>query len=470
MTRRSFPRGRMSAGRRRGRPLGVALLMVITSIAILSIIVIEFANASRTHLDQGINLRDEARATALADTALVMTRACLDKNIWGPAGAFTAKLDMERVCNIVLGIFARGRVDVPGVGLSMELAGIQGIGIEKGEIEEIKLTSEGAAIGLAGLRCPILPGGANVAGAPTCASRTITANLLRNLLCDGSLNEVFEKEQSDGHRYTREDIITNLVDWVDADDNKMALSTTFQFEFGAGENEDSYWKSHGADFKVKDMGFDSVEELRLIPGVNDQLYEVLAQNVSVFGSAGSGKIDVNQAGEALIAKLMRAASPIGTAVEGATCGQKQDLGITPAGSENRDPVDLAFDIWARMVVQARDILRHPLLHPESLVVPPFRNPNKFIEVVKDPMRIIMELAPDGDPNIVLATFGLTQPMYTTLQTLMQATAPQLKPMIDTKSQLYRLQAQATVGNITRRVTAILKRDNGKVRTLYYREE
>jgi hypothetical protein len=43
-------------------------------------------------------------------------------------------------------------------------------------------------------------------------------------------------------------------------------------------------------------------------------------------------------------------------------------------------------------------------------------------------------------------------------------------MLDTKSQLYRLQAQATVGNITRRVTAILKRDTGKVRTLYYREE
>jgi hypothetical protein len=210
----------------------VALLMVITSIAILAIIVVEFANAARTHLDQGLNLRDEARATALADTALVMTRACLDKEIWGPAGAFTSKLDMERVCNIVLGIFARGRVDVPGVGLSMELPGVQGIGIEKGEIEEIKLVSEGSAIGLAGLRCPSLAaaavtGDTSVAQQPgqaTCPSRTMTANLLRNLLCDGSLNDVFEKEHEDGHRYTREDVITNLVDWVDPDDNKIALT------------------------------------------------------------------------------------------------------------------------------------------------------------------------------------------------------------------------------------------------------
>lgn len=448
--------------------------MVITSIAILSIIVIEFANASRTHLDQGVNLRDEARATALADTAMVMTRACLDKDIWGPAGAFTNKLDMERVCNIVLGIFARGRVDIPGVGLSMELPGIQGIGIEKGEIEEIKLTSEGSAIGLAGLRCPISVGSSNVAGAPTCASRTMTANLLRNLLCDSSLNDVFEKEHEDGHRYTREDIITNLVDWVDPDDNKMALTTAFQFEFGVGENEDAYWKSHGADFKVKDMAFDSVEELRLIPGVNDQLYEALATNCSVFGAAGSGKVDVNQANAGLIAKLLRAASPIGAAVEGATCGQKQDLGISPDGARERDKDDIIFDGWANMVVKARDVLRHPLLHPESLVAPPFRNPNKFIQVVKDPLQVLMELAPAGDQNLILAAASgipnLNFQMYTTLQALMANAAPQLKPMIDTKSQLYRLQATATVGNITRRITAILKRSSGKVRTLYYREE
>jgi hypothetical protein len=465
--------------RRAGRsnPAGVALLMVITSIAILAIIVVEFANAARTHLDQGLNLRDEARATALADTALVMTRACLDKEIWGPAGAFTAKLDMERVCNIVLGIFARGRVDVPGVGLSMELPGVQGIGIEKGEIEEIKLVSEGSAIGLAGLRCPslaaaVVAGDTSVAQQPgqaTCPSRTMTANLLRNLLCDGALNDVFEKEHDDGHRYTREDIITNLVDWVDPDDNKIALTTTWQFEYGIGENEDAYWKSHGADYKVKDMGFDSIEELRLIPGVNDQLYDVLVRNVSVFGAAGSGKIDVNQASESLIAKLLRSVSPLGTAVEGATCGQKQDLGIAPQGFENRDPMDALFDIWARMVVQAREVLRHPLLHPESLVAPPFRNPNKFIDVVKDPLKYLMELSPNADANIMLAVYGINETQYRSLQGFF-ANAQQLKPMLDTKSQLYRLQAQATVGNITRRVTAILKRDTGKVRTLYYREE
>ena len=68
-----------------------------------------------------------------------------------------------------------------------------------------------------------------------------------------------------------------VVDWIDPDDNKIAITNTWDFEAGIGENEDSYWKSHDADYKVKDALFDSVEELRLIPGINDRLYDFLSR-------------------------------------------------------------------------------------------------------------------------------------------------------------------------------------------------
>ncbi len=454
MSRRRTPR------RRRGQP-GIALLMVITAITILSLVVMEFSNSARTHMDQGINLRDEARATALADTALIMTRACLDPATWGIAGAMMGSQDMERVCNLVLGIFTRGRVDVPGVGLSMELGGIQGIGISKGEIEEIKLTSEGSFLGLAGLRCP---GGA--AAPMTCGSRKLTANQLRSALCDPSIADVFEDEQEDGKKYTREEVVANLVDWIDPDDNKIAVTNTWDFEAGVGENEDSYWKSHGADYKVKDAIFDSIEELRLIPGVNDKLYDFLSRRVSVFGSGASGKVDVNQVSAPVLSDLLWAAAPAGAVVEGATCGQQEVAGLKTALKQ-------VVSNYARMITDAREILRNPILNPQRLLAKAFKNAQAFMAVAKDPLKqiaILDALGGQGSTDeIMLARYGMTVPIYTMMKEQLIDWSL-VQQMVDTKTQLYRLRAQATVGNISRRIMAVLKRDGAKVHTLYYREE
>ena len=67
---------------------GIALLIALTSITVLSLVVVDFSRQSTLHLNEGVFIRDEVRANILADTALDMTRACLDRKAWGPLGAF----------------------------------------------------------------------------------------------------------------------------------------------------------------------------------------------------------------------------------------------------------------------------------------------------------------------------------------------------------------------------------------------
>jgi hypothetical protein len=443
------------------RTRGIALLVVVTAIAIMTVVVLEFTNNARTHLDQGVNLRDEARASALADTSLVLTRACLDPAAWSMFASMMDRLDLEKMCNMLLGVFTRGRIDVPIGGLSLELEGVQGVGIEKGEIDQVELRSEEAYVGLAGLGCPSRTDN-------NCPTRVLTANKLRSLLCEPEIAHVFEKEQEDGHKYTREEVVGNLVDWIDADDNRINVTPLWTFEEGAGENEDGYYSRQDDRYKVKDGAFDSVEELRLIRGVNDDLYRFLKDKVSAFGS---GKVDVNQASAEVIATALWASCPQCGAAEGATCGQEVEGGL--------DNARRAFLGYARMIVAMRQFLQSPFYNEgKNLLLKPFKNENAFTaESIKvlETMKAATMLNSGGlgqgvEDVVLLAQYGMTPDIHRAIATGGLVDWQKIKQGITTKTTLYRLQAQATVGNMSRRVFSVLKRDGKVVRTLYYREE
>ena len=89
---------------------GIALLIALTAITVLSLVIVDFSRQSTLHLNEGVFIRDEVRANILADTALDMTRACLDRKAWGPMGAFQSKINLERLCNMLLGVFIRRRL------------------------------------------------------------------------------------------------------------------------------------------------------------------------------------------------------------------------------------------------------------------------------------------------------------------------------------------------------------------------
>ena len=143
-------------------------------------------------------------------------------------------MDLEQLCGC-LNLFIKARVDLPIGGLSFEMNGIEGIGLFKGDVD-IQMKTEESYIGLAGLHCP---GRGTARSIVPIAGQLLTAEAI---LCDPVLEEVFEKPQADGKEYTRDDIIENLVDWIDADNNRIVYNPV-QGQFTEGRRgANSYYR------------------------------------------------------------------------------------------------------------------------------------------------------------------------------------------------------------------------------------
>ena len=446
--------------RRQRSEAGVALLVVLSAITILALVLIQFSSGARTHMNSGVNMRDELRATTLGDTALVLTRACLDPKAWGPLAAVQSKVELEKLCNLMLGILVRGRLDLPIGGLSVELQGIEGVGLSRGEIEEITLTPEEAFIGLGGLYCA---GRAQIG----CPSQRAAIGKLRALLCDPRIAHVFESEQADGHQYTREEVIGNLIDWVDADDNRVNIDPLNGWApiEGAGEGEDSYLRDSDDRYRSKDGPFDSVFELKMIRGINDELFYFLKDKVSVYGS---GKINVNHASAEVIAKHLQAYSPAFQNHEAGLCGEE----VETTGLE----IDDLFQMWAGLLVKAREAKTLCAIMSGNIVGKAFKNARAFERVAKDPLPTLKCLIGDQIDEETFLAGVMGRPdgalIYTQLRDMIASNINwrDLKKNIETKTSIFRLEVRGTVGNMTRTTHAVLKKDGQTIRTLYYREE
>lgn len=432
------------------------MLLVLTTIAVLALVLVEFSSTAHTHLSMGVNMRDEVRATHLAETALVMTRACLDQTAWGPLGAQQDSIDPEKLCDLMLGIFVRSRVDLPIGGLSVELQNVQGLGLEKGDVEDITLLAEDSFIGLAGLRCE--------PGQRRCPSRLRVMSQLRSLLCDPRIAHVFDNEQEDGKKYTREEIVGNLIDWIDANDNRIYIDPLNWgvLQDGTGEGEDAYLRELEERYRSKDAPFESIEELRLVRGINDELYEYLKDRVSVY--AASARVNINSAQPDVIGAMLGATIKgyVTMAFEG--CGE--DVETIGQGLGNiRDAVN-AYAVIIRDATIAKQ---------GFFISKPYRSEAQFINIAKDPGQYVYQkLVQSGagqlmDYNTFLEMrYRMPIQLYTAIQQSIDFA--QVQKSITVQNRVFRLRVRGKVGNMTKQIFAILRAEGKTVRTLYYREE
>lgn len=93
---------------------------------------------------------------------------------------------------------------------------------------------------------------------------------------------------------TAEQVAYSVVDWIDADE---VLSHT---EYGA---ESDYYKEADPLYTVKNKPFDSLEELLLVRGVNEEIFMKLRPYVTLFPREGSFKVNFDTAPRAVLLAL-----------------------------------------------------------------------------------------------------------------------------------------------------------------------
>ena len=122
---------------------------------------------------------------------------------------------------------------------------------------------------------------------------------LRKLFRPTRFNMMFENPHENGDYYDREEMIATILDWIDPDLERQGFN-------GGDERDRMDDIEEDKRPPIKNHFFDSLEELRLVPGVTDQFWDFFAESFTVYRTQ---KINVNTADPQVLVSLIEQFTP-----------------------------------------------------------------------------------------------------------------------------------------------------------------
>lgn len=301
----------------RGRERGIALILAMSTIAILAVVLADMHQNTATSFALATTQRDRLRAEYMARSGINLTRMLIANEqpirqtvapmyqamlgrpppqlpIWSYASSI-----LEPFCNYEA---AQANRDLTGV----DFSAATGLGpSEEGQqlaTCELVAFAENSKLNLNNpLHMAGDPGRLNVA-------QQVFA-MTGGYQAPSPFDPLFERRDGDNQITTRLDIISALIDWWDYDTQRTAFDPgANQVDSNAG-GEDDIYSSFRDPYEVKNAPFDSLEELRLIRGVSDDFWATFiepdpddptSRTLTVYGS---GRVHLNEArAEVLLAR------------------------------------------------------------------------------------------------------------------------------------------------------------------------
>jgi general secretion pathway protein K len=304
--------------RPRQKERGVALLLVVVSVAILAAVAADFAYSSRVDLELAVHQRDALRAEYLAKSGLGMSRLLLQfqkqldqsmQNLTSslPGGLGSSiNLQLWRMAHIdcqTLGRFLPDAADAGFSGLKKpaEVGGIGTPFIDYGGFRGCYGTlieDEEAKLNINQLDS-LLTAGAGGAG----------VQRLYLLLTDKRFEFVFAKEDANHVKVNATDALINIKDWADADDLVSALNVTptgAQVSSGFADEPGLYGR-YVPRYRTKNASMDSLGELYFVHGIGDRFMAAFGDRLTVYPDVNS-VLNVNTDDPMVLALAVRSAA------------------------------------------------------------------------------------------------------------------------------------------------------------------
>ena len=305
-----------SVGRRAahgGRERGVALIIAMTSIAILAVTLADMHESTSAAYVLATTERDRLRAEYMARSGLNLTRLLVAQE---PAirttitpfyqmflGRPPPMLPVWNYADGILRPFCNyGEMQETasaGGGLDFSLA--EGLG-ETGATCEIISVAENSKINVSD---PLSFDG----------DRARTSLAMQMFAAMGGyqspspFDPLFEQRDSDGQFTSRLDIVSALIDWWDVDTERSTFDPGAATVSSSGAEDDVY-RTFDDPYQPRNAPLDSVEELRLVRGIGDDFWATFIEpdpddprtrRVTIYGS---GAVNPNEAEpEVLLARL-----------------------------------------------------------------------------------------------------------------------------------------------------------------------
>jgi general secretion pathway protein K len=321
---------RRAHARRLSRQSGFALLVVMTTVAVLGAVVGEFGYNARVELEAAANARDTLRAEYMARSGVQLSRllikvqqSVVDTQLNRMLGTDFQIIDFAP---LLLAPFSGSDDEKKAFGdlIGIDTTGIKGLGVSKGASFDVLLGVEDGKINInCGGGLPRLVQGQAPAPSPASGAGTSSAaaaapgrplppsvvvyNMLLGAMYPVRYNRLFEIEHPDGQFYTRDDVARAVIDWTDIDEGRF---DPIQIQSGNSSSaaEDYRYDTLRDPYKARNNFFDTTEELNLVKGVTDDIWGSFGSMFTVYGGCKLNLRAVSADNWPILAAVVRAAA------------------------------------------------------------------------------------------------------------------------------------------------------------------
>jgi general secretion pathway protein K len=286
--------------RPRNKQRGVALLLVLTWIALMVALVGQFTYGTNVDAAQAANARDELRAHYLAVSAVNLGRMLIKIQkqfvdpIMGQAqklissamgtggagggaagaggsssagGGLGFSLRVTDYAGPLMGFFSGSKEEVAGLGslIGIDTSGVKGLGLKSGTFDA-EITPEDGKINI---NCG---GGFNALA----DRQKMVFRLLMGLMYSRRFDRLFSESDANGQFATRADVARAIIDWSDNDERGFSPDGV------SASGEDYRYDDRADKYRAHNDPFDTLEELKLVRGVTDGFMEAFQPHLTIY--------------------------------------------------------------------------------------------------------------------------------------------------------------------------------------------
>ncbi|HLK89900.1 MAG TPA: hypothetical protein VKZ18_08400 [Polyangia bacterium] len=300
-------RRRMRAAGLTRRQRGVAMLIVLTWLAMMISIIGEFTYGTTVDAAQAANARDDLRAHYLAVSSVSLSRLLIKiqqefidpvmkqitqlmtstmgssssgtggttgSNSQPPSLGFSLRI--TDYASTLMGFFSGSKDEVAGLGslIGLDTSNIKGLGLKSGNFDAL-ITAEDGKIDI---NC-----GGGVT--PDRGKQMIVYRLLMGLMYSRRFDNLFAEADATGNYAVRTDVARAIIDWADADEQMFSPE-------GGSSSEDYRYDARADRYRAHDNYYDSIEEVKMVRGVSDGFMEAFQPFLTVYASDTGCKVNL----------------------------------------------------------------------------------------------------------------------------------------------------------------------------------
>jgi len=318
--------------RRRGRRRGIALVMVVAAIAILTVMLAEFQDDTSAEAASAIADRDALQAEYMAKSAVNLARLLVASEPTVRTAIQPLFMMMRRkppqipvweYSDRMLGVFNddEGSKEFAAT-LGVDKVDGKNLGMPGGRFE-VSIVDEDAKINT------------NL-GASNDIAHIRLAKEVMGLVAPPQYNPLFEQRDGAGQFHDRLAICGALIDWADPDEQAFNCDLTQLSAVQSGGVEDAWYQLLPKAYRRKNAPYDSLDELHSVRGVGDDFWATFVDpepsdpKKRVMTVWGSGAVNVNTANSQTLLGVVCAGAPQADICTDAAQAQLFLMGVTMA--------------------------------------------------------------------------------------------------------------------------------------------